>query len=122
MNASSSLTVFSTTTIELVSGSFEEFSDLAFSIRMRLFGHLVRLAAPILDFDNGYPGDLFVDAQFVEAVSGPTSFLYYVRPMGTNYGDTALAMASIDKTGCLYAISLHHDRMAWSITVSELAV
>lgn len=119
-------TVVDTETHRLV--GWGTFADLADSIRMRLYGHLAVLAAPVV---KEFHGDLLIDAQFVLGLNGPASFYYTVRHSGTNMGDVAapMALAMNPSNAVMYHLSLHcknHGLLAhsgeWYVTITRHAL
>jgi hypothetical protein len=104
------------------------YADLKNQIMSRTFGHMVRLAAPVV---KEYHSDLFIDALNLEAnldlglnaVETGTSLYYAVRHSGTWMGDMAVTAATSnhgDPTFRLYHLSIGCDeRQAWSITITD---
>lgn len=82
------------------------FEDLSSSILALLFGHMVRLAAPVVE---EYHSDLFHDAEWIRKnVTGPTSFDFVVRTSGTHVGQIArVAFDSYAPGGILYTLDLY---------------
>jgi hypothetical protein len=97
-------------------------------ILSRTFGHMVRLATPVV---KEYHSDLFIDAMNLEAnldlglnaVETATSLYFVVRHSGTWLGEQAIHAATSnhgDSTLRLYHLSLGcDDRQAWSITITD---
>lgn len=96
------------------------------SLIQRVFGHMVRLAAPVV---TEYHSDLYWDAVNLEAIldngmnqtETATSFLYAVRTSGTNFGESALCSAEIGSPGLiLYTITVEiDDRRCWWIEITD---
>lgn len=74
-----------TTTTPIPADHFLCFEDgISYSVRAKVFGVLVRLAAPIVDH---YHGDLYHDAHWLDDhVEGPMHFYFGVRDTGTAIG------------------------------------
>lgn len=95
----------------------------------RLFGHLVRLAAPVV---TEYHSDLYRDAQWLpENVTGEVELDYVVRPSGTHLGvvgdDWNMARAYMDAPSNwgvgdrFYRLNLTtDDRQEWHLTITLL--
>lgn len=101
-------------------GQWGTFGELSKSIKCRVFGHMVRLAAPVV---KEYHSDLFWDAQWVEShVNGPLAFDYVVRTSGTHLGRNARgAMGSYAPGGILYGLDLYSvDNRVWNLRVTEV--
>lgn len=104
------------------------YSDLKNQIMSRTFGHMVRLATPVV---KEYHSDLFIDALNLEAnldlglnaVETSTSVYYVVRHSGTWFGEQAVIAATSnhgDPTLRLYHLSIGcDDRQSWSITITD---
>jgi hypothetical protein len=73
------------------SWSSSEKYDAAY-LAQRIFGTLVKLAQPVV---REYQGDLFWDADSVSKITGPVTFYYTVRDMGTGYSETLDHLASV---------------------------
>lgn len=105
-----------------------DYSTLKDQIASRTFGHMVRLATPVV---KEYHSDLYIDAmnlpalieQNMNAMETGTSFFYAVRKSGTFFGEMALAADSQnhgDSTFRLYWIHLSMDaRKAWIIEIED---
>lgn len=106
-------------------GTYTQLKD---QIAVRTFGHMIRLAAPVV---KEYHGDLYHDAhnlpghldRNINAVETATSVYFAVRHSGTWLGDMAVMAATQahgDKTLRLYHLSIGCDeRQAWSITITD---
>lgn len=104
------------------------YSDLKNQILSRTFGHMVRLAAPVV---KEYHSDLFIDAMNLSAnldlglnqMETATSMYYAVRHSGTWFGESAIYCATSnhgDPTFRLYRLSIGCDeRQSWSITITD---
>lgn len=106
-------------TIDLWGWGKEYDSDV---LPQRIFGHLVRLAAPVV---KEYHGDLYHDAMWVkETISGPTEFLFLVRHSGTHIGPSAqLMFDSLSTNAVLYRVSLSVDeRGRWTLRIYVLGI
>lgn len=105
---------------------FGDWATMKPSLVQRVFGHLVRLATPVVE---EYHSDLYWDAINLEAVldrnlnqiETGTSFLYAVRTSGTNMEESALCSAEIGSPGLiLYRITVEVDeRMTWWIEIED---
>jgi len=106
-------------------GTYDQLKE---QITVRTFGHMVRLAMPVV---KEYHSDLYTDAMNLEgnldlglnAVETTTSVYFAVRHSGTWLGDTAVMAATQnhgDKTLRLYHLSIGCDeRQMWSITITD---
>lgn len=104
------------------------YTDLKDQIVARTFGHLVRLAAPVV---KEYHSDLYWDAVNLganldlglNAVETATSLYFVVRHSGTWFGEQAILAATSnlgDKTLRLYHLDIGCDeRQAWTITITD---
>lgn len=96
-----------------------DFDTLAESIRMRVYGHMIVLATPVV---KEYHGDLLLDARWIETnLTGPRSFLYTVRHSGTNLGSLAapLALAINPNNAIMYGLSLYTEDREWYLRVDR---
>lgn len=105
-----------------------EYRDLKDQIVCRTFGHMVRLAAPVV---KEFLSDLYRDALGLETILDAglnqiergTSFFFAVRHSGTWLGEMALAADSQnhgDPTFRLYWITVGcDDRKAWTIEIED---
>ncbi len=112
-------TITTSETIDLWGWGHEYDSDV---MDQRIFGHLVRLAAPVV---KEYHGDLFHDALWVrDNINGPTEFLFCVRHSGTNLGPNAqLMFDGLSHDAVLYRLSLSVDeRGRWTLRIYVLGV
>lgn len=103
-----------------------DFEDLHDQIRSRLFGHLARLAAPVV---VEYHSDLYRDAQWIaENVTGPCEMDFVVRYHGTFLGmvgaEWNMARTHIQSTSGhgetdrFYYLSLTMtDKREWLLTI-----
>lgn len=88
-----------------------------------LFGHLVQLAAPVVEH---YHSDLFRDAQWLQAkVNGPRRFVWQAYECGTVIddvnGSVHAAAVSVNPERRFYLVELtHDDGGAWNVTISQL--
>lgn len=107
-----------------------DFDTLAETIHMRLFGHLVRLAAPVV---VEHHGDLFIDAQTIaEEVNGPCRFDFFVRHLGTHLymwrdnspSDMVEPIRSARSDGLVhYRITLTCDsRQEWHLSIHNVVL
>lgn len=76
---------------------------MSFSVRAKLFGVLVQLAAPVVEH---YHGDLYHDVHWLdEHVEGPMHFFYGIRDTGTGIGTDRDLVTS-------------HNTLAWRIDLT----
>lgn len=104
------------------------YTDLKSQILSRTFGHMVRLATPVV---KEFHSDLFIDAMNLEAnldlglnaVETGTSLYFAVRHSGTWFGEQAIHSATSnhgDSTFRLYHLSIGCDeRQAWTIRITD---
>lgn len=97
---------------------FGDFDTLADSIRMRVFGHMVALAAPVV---KEFHGDLLLDAEWAQDITGEFSTLYTVRHSGTNLGvlTAPIALALNPSNAFMYGLSLIEEKGEWSLLVDH---
>lgn len=97
---------------------YGDFATLADSIKMRLFGHMVALAAPVV---KEYHGDLLIDAEWVRSLEGEVSTLYTVRHSGTNLGmlSAPLSLALNPTNATMYGLSLIDEGGQWYLLIDQ---
>lgn len=105
-----------------------DFDDLSDQIRARLFGHLARLAGPVV---AEYHSDLYRDAHWIaENVNGPINLDFVVRYHGTFLGEVGaewnMARAYTQSTSNhgevdeFYRLVLTvDDRREWYLTITR---
>jgi hypothetical protein len=98
-------------------GSWE---DLHLSIKALLFGHMVKLATPVL---QEYRSDLYHDALWLHtSVTGPIEFEWLIRPSGTNLQDAARVGVKIGagQTAQFWRITLFEVKGDWQATFTRI--
>lgn len=87
-----------------------------------LFGHLVRLAGPVVEH---YHGDLYGDVQWLDAnVDGPRRFVWQAYDCGTNIDDVNGAMhatlVTLNPGRPWWLVDLTHESGAWYVSFTRL--
>lgn len=90
-----------------------------------LFGHMVRIAAPIVEH---YRGDLFHDARWLDAnVDGPRSFVWRPYDSGTWIDDVGGALHQAAGTSAAgsrwpwWLVEVTHENSRWCVAFTRLA-
>jgi len=86
-------------------------------VRAAIFGHMVRLARPIL---VRYQSDLYHDAMWLASVIDACTFYYLIRPGTLIYRDAVDADAVAHQLGAvLYRFDLTQDRGTWYLAINR---
>lgn len=95
-------------------------------VQTLLWGHLYRLAHPVVSLEHGYPSDLYRDALWIDKwVTGPCVFFFAVHEFGTHIGMDARGPEWLqghhDDTRIAYRIELFKKgRGDWWVSITRL--